>query len=142
MIQKKISEQTGNDIKLRLLFKISSQLIDGARRKKKKMPPLQTYAKMWFLCFENMFNALICSYNIILCIYMLFITPTYYYRWTGAILLFSASNINDWLPETGKPNLTMLTTVFFVLNFLAATQNIVIDGWALTMLKKWTRKNW
>ncbi|VVC42465.1 Major facilitator superfamily domain,Acetyl-coenzyme A transporter 1 [Cinara cedri] len=54
----------------------------------------------------------------------------------GAILVFSASNINDWLPEEGKPNLMMLTFVFFVLNFLAATQNIVIDGWALTMLKK------
>ncbi|VVC28210.1 Major facilitator superfamily domain,Acetyl-coenzyme A transporter 1 [Cinara cedri] len=54
----------------------------------------------------------------------------------GAILLFSASYINDWLPEAGKPNLMVLTFVFFGLNFLAATQNIVIDGWALTMLKK------
>lgn len=47
-----------------------------------------------------------------------------------------ASNIDDWLPESGKPNLTMLITVVFVVNILSATQDIVVDGWALTMLKK------
>lgn len=26
--------------------------------------------------------------------------------------------------------------MFLVLNFLAATQDIIVDGWALTMLKK------
>lgn len=29
-----------------------------------------------------------------------------------------------------------LTTVFFALNFLAATQDIAVDGWALTMLSR------
>lgn len=30
----------------------------------------------------------------------------------------------------------MLTAIFFMLNFLAATQDIAVDGWALTMLSK------
>jgi PAT family acetyl-CoA transporter-like MFS transporter 1 len=47
-----------------------------------------------------------------------------------------AKNIDDWLPETGKPNLKMLTTIIFIINILSATQDIVVDGWALTMLKK------
>lgn len=47
-----------------------------------------------------------------------------------------ASNIDDWLPELGKPNLKMLIIVVFVVNVLSATQDIVVDGWALTMLKK------
>ncbi|XP_022174759.1 acetyl-coenzyme A transporter 1-like [Myzus persicae] len=55
---------------------------------------------------------------------------------TGIFLLYAANNINDWIPETGKPNIVALTCVFFVLNLLAATQNIVVDSWALTMLKK------
>ena len=29
-----------------------------------------------------------------------------------------------------------LTVVFFSLNFLAATQDIAVDGWALTMLQR------
>ena len=28
-----------------------------------------------------------------------------------------------------------LTAIFFILYFLAATQDVVVDGWALTMLK-------
>ncbi len=35
-----------------------------------------------------------------------------------------------------RPNVVMLTIVFFFLHFLAATQDIVVDGWALTMLSK------
>ncbi|XP_022174745.1 acetyl-coenzyme A transporter 1-like [Myzus persicae] len=54
----------------------------------------------------------------------------------GLLILYMASNIDDWLPESGKPNLTMLITVVFVVNILSATQDIVVDGWALTMLKK------
>ena len=33
-------------------------------------------------------------------------------------------------------NITMLTCVFFALNFFAATQDIAVDGWALTMLSR------
>jgi len=47
-----------------------------------------------------------------------------------------ADDIDDLLPETGKSNIMMLMYMFFVANFLAATQDIVIDGWALTILKK------
>ena len=38
--------------------------------------------------------------------------------------------------EADKPNVAQLTTVFFSLNFLAATQDIAVDGWALTILQK------
>lgn len=54
----------------------------------------------------------------------------------GACLIYSACNINDWLPDTGKPNVLSLTYAFSILNFLSAIQNIVVDGWALTLLKK------
>lgn len=47
-----------------------------------------------------------------------------------------ASNIDDLLPETGKSNVVRLMYVFITSNFLAATQDISVDGWALTMLKK------
>ncbi|KAL5015197.1 hypothetical protein ScPMuIL_009467 [Solemya velum] len=36
----------------------------------------------------------------------------------------------------GKVNILMLTVIFFFLNFLAATQDIAVDGWALTMLSR------
>lgn len=54
----------------------------------------------------------------------------------GFFLLFLAMNINDWLVFTEDPNTTFLTLMFFCLNFLAATQDIAVDGWALTMLRK------
>jgi hypothetical protein len=47
-----------------------------------------------------------------------------------------SKNIDDWLPETGKPNIVKLVYVFFIAKILAATQDIAVDGWALTMLKK------
>lgn len=54
----------------------------------------------------------------------------------GLLVLYMASNIEDWLPESGKPNLKMLIIVIFVVNILSATQDIVVDGWALTILNK------
>ncbi|XP_026805456.1 acetyl-coenzyme A transporter 1-like [Rhopalosiphum maidis] len=54
----------------------------------------------------------------------------------GALFLFFADNIDDWLPESGKPNLNMIVCVLFLINFLAATQDIVVDSWALSLLKK------
>lgn len=38
--------------------------------------------------------------------------------------------------NANKPNVMALASMFFVQNFLAATQDIVVDGWALTMLKR------
>ena len=41
--------------------------------------------------------------------------------------------VEDYLGE--QPDVTTLTAMFFFLNFLAATQDIAVDGWALTMLQ-------
>lgn len=38
--------------------------------------------------------------------------------------------------EHTSPNIIKLTAVFFMFGFLAATQDIAVDGWALTMLSK------
>jgi len=37
--------------------------------------------------------------------------------------------------EPSAPDVSSLTVTFFFLNFLAATQDVAVDGWALTMLK-------
>jgi len=37
--------------------------------------------------------------------------------------------------ENLEPDVSSLTAMFFFLNFLAATQDVAVDGWALTMLK-------
>ncbi|CAI6365998.1 unnamed protein product [Macrosiphum euphorbiae] len=54
----------------------------------------------------------------------------------GTILLYLGSSIDILLPETGKPNVMVLVYLFFITNFLSATQDIAVDGWALTMLNK------
>ena len=38
---------------------------------------------------------------------------------------------------TAHVDILTLTVVFFMLNFLAATQDIAVDGWALTMLSRY-----
>lgn len=61
--------------------------------------------------------------------------PTQYL--IGLFMLILSSHIDQWLgSETSSPNIGILTLLFFSLNFLAATQDIAVDGWALTMLKK------
>lgn len=56
-----------------------------------------------------------------------------------AVTLFVLSNNVDYYlgdaPES-SPDVGTLTSLFFFLNFLAATQDIAVDGWALTMLQK------
>lgn len=47
-----------------------------------------------------------------------------------------AYNVESWMPEMGKPNFKMIVCVLFIINYLSAIQDIVVDGWALTMLKK------
>uniref|UniRef100_A0A6A7G8I2 Acetyl-coenzyme A transporter 1-like n=2 Tax=Hirondellea gigas TaxID=1518452 RepID=A0A6A7G8I2_9CRUS len=60
----------------------------------------------------------------------------------GVFMLVLSFNLDSLLGEEGssdvKPNVLLLTAIFFALNFLAATQDIAVDGWALTML---SRKN-
>ena len=46
----------------------------------------------------------------------------------------SLVKVEDYLGE--HPDVTTLTAMFFFLNFLAATQDIAVDGWALTMLQR------
>lgn len=61
--------------------------------------------------------------------------PTQYL--IGVFMLLLSSNVTRWLGSEGvEPNIGILTVLFFSLNFLAATQDIAVDGWALTMLKK------
>ncbi|GAA6013083.1 hypothetical protein JCM10207_006166 [Rhodosporidiobolus poonsookiae] len=40
------------------------------------------------------------------------------------------------LMEVEEPNVQLLTALFFTLVFFAATQDIAVDGWALTLLSK------
>ncbi|XP_030751812.1 acetyl-coenzyme A transporter 1 [Sitophilus oryzae] len=61
--------------------------------------------------------------------------PTQYL--IGFFMLVLSSHVNQWLGDSSNaPNIGILTLLFFLLNFLAATQDIAVDGWALTMLKK------
>lgn len=58
----------------------------------------------------------------------------------GAFMLILSGNVNNWLGIDGsEPQIALLTAAFFALNFLAATQDIAVDGWALTMLKRFER---
>jgi PAT family acetyl-CoA transporter-like MFS transporter 1 len=60
----------------------------------------------------------------------------------GLVMISGSYNIEDWLSgssssiTTGEPDGFSLTCFFFMLYFLMATQDIAVDGWALTMLSK------
>ncbi|XP_060877593.1 acetyl-coenzyme A transporter 1-like isoform X2 [Metopolophium dirhodum] len=54
----------------------------------------------------------------------------------GACFIYMAGNIDEWLPETRRPDIIKLVSVFFFMKTLSSMQDIVVDGWALTMLKK------
>lgn len=56
----------------------------------------------------------------------------------GIVMLILSGHVNNLLGTDGdgEPNILVLTSAFFLLNFLAATQDIAVDGWALTMLKR------
>lgn len=61
--------------------------------------------------------------------------PTQYL--IGVFMLILSCHVDQWLgTDSIAPNIPILTTIFFALNFLAATQDIAVDGWALTMLKR------
>ena len=61
--------------------------------------------------------------------------PTQYL--IGIFMLFLSAHVNRWLgSEDSSPNIPFLTVIFFLMNFLGATQDIAVDGWALTMLKR------
>ena len=58
----------------------------------------------------------------------------------GGTMLLLAQNVNYYLDGDGNesktPDVFSLTCMFFFLHFLAATQDIAVDGWALTMLQR------
>ena len=57
----------------------------------------------------------------------------------GTFMILLSTRITDLMGEgesSGPVNILTLTVVFFCLNFLAATQDIAVDGWALTMLSR------
>ncbi|GLH02093.1 Acetyl-coenzyme A transporter 1 [Gryllus bimaculatus] len=63
------------------------------------------------------------------------LVPTQYL--IGLFMMFLSRNVDTWLGDSSStPSIGLLTFFFFCLNFLAATQDIVVDGWALTMLKR------
>jgi PAT family acetyl-CoA transporter-like MFS transporter 1 len=63
------------------------------------------------------------------------LVPTQYF--IGLFMIVLSYTINYLLDDSGPgPNIYVLTAVFLCLNFLAATQDIAVDGWALTMLSR------
>lgn len=61
--------------------------------------------------------------------------PTQYL--VGMFMLLLSGSVEHWLGDEHRaPNVGILTVMFFILNVLAATQDIVVDGWALTMLQR------
>ena len=51
------------------------------------------------------------------------------------MLIYLSYVIDDYL-EADVPDLWTLTQLFFVLYFFTATQDIAVDGWALTLLSE------
>lgn len=61
--------------------------------------------------------------------------PTQYL--IGFFMLILSGHVSEWLGDGQEmPRVSVITLIFFTLNFLAATQDIAVDGWALTMLKR------
>lgn len=62
------------------------------------------------------------------------LVPTQYLL--GLFMLYLSLTVNSLLQSETGPCVVTLTAVFFMLAFLAATQDIAVDGWALTMLSR------
>ncbi|KAL7870363.1 hypothetical protein SRHO_G00078600 [Serrasalmus rhombeus] len=64
------------------------------------------------------------------------LVPTQYML--GLFMLGLSFTVDSLLDANGSrgPDVVTLTSVFFMLAFLAATQDIAVDGWALTMLSR------
>ncbi|GBG27796.1 Acetyl-coenzyme A transporter 1 [Hondaea fermentalgiana] len=55
----------------------------------------------------------------------------------GILLIWAPSQLDTLLGETdGAPKVMELTTLFFIFYLLAATQDVAVDGWAVTMLAR------
>ncbi|GAA5949137.1 hypothetical protein JCM3765_004022, partial [Sporobolomyces pararoseus] len=53
----------------------------------------------------------------------------------GLMFWWLGNNVQQMM-EVEEPNVNTLTALFFTLVFFAATQDIAVDGWALTLLSK------
>lgn len=64
------------------------------------------------------------------------LVPTQYLL--GIFMLYLSMQVDSLLEshDNKGPDVFTLTAVFFMLAFLAATQDIAVDGWALTMLSR------
>ncbi|XP_055952925.1 acetyl-coenzyme A transporter 1-like isoform X2 [Argiope bruennichi] len=61
--------------------------------------------------------------------------PTQYL--IGLFMIILSTSVSSLLgDDVNGPNVLLLTIIFFCMNFLAATQDIAVDGWALTMLSR------
>lgn len=61
--------------------------------------------------------------------------PTQYLL--GLFMIILSLCVSSLLGDShNSPNVYLLTIAFFLMNFLAATQDIAVDGWALTMLSR------
>ena len=66
------------------------------------------------------------------------LVPTQYLIGIFMLVLsgYVSTILGDSSPSSSQPNVMLLTGVFFAFNFLAATQDIAVDGWALTILSR------
>lgn len=63
------------------------------------------------------------------------LVPTQYL--IGLFMIILSRSVSSLLGDSNSsPNVLVLTVTFFCMNFLAATQDIAVDGWALTMLSR------
>ena len=54
----------------------------------------------------------------------------------GVIMIAGSSRLATLLDGGERPAIVPLTLMFLAMNFLCATQDIAVDGWALTMLSR------
>ena len=57
----------------------------------------------------------------------------------GFFMLYLSTRVSYLIGDEDpniEPSVVTLTVIFFMLNFLAATQDVAVDGWALTMLSR------
>lgn len=55
----------------------------------------------------------------------------------GIFMLVLSYYVDLWLSGNGqKPNIEILTILYFGLNFLAASQDVTVDGWAVQLVQR------
>lgn len=56
----------------------------------------------------------------------------------GLSMIYLSQRVDSWFGDgvNEKPRIYLITIIFFFLWFLTATQDIAVDGWAITMLQR------